>query len=304
MVNLAQEIIDWKGTKPQLREPRSFNASRIGGTHCDLYLYNFRINWAQVKLWDGEAQCRMDEGNHAEERTRRELTDLGWNILSTLETRTNVFYWPEYDIGGKVDGFAVKGSDVILYEHKNVSDHVFDSFSDQADFLRDFWHERWLTQLGIYMYQNNWGGQACFLLRNRGVPKQIDVTLDFVTPLVSEVLERIVRVRPMIAALTPPEPRLWDSHICGSCEFIDICNVVRPSLHQEVFYDPELERTLAERWLAESAGREFDRLDRKAKAILKPWEFDQAVCGDFVITRDNNRTKIERMEDSRSELLT
>jgi len=292
---LAQVVLAHKGQRVERRPWRSYNSSGIGGRDCDRFIWFARTMNEKGAAYTPETQCRFDYGNLAHEAVRRDLVDAGYQILAAHGNKTLTTYWPEYDLTGVVDGFArAPDGEVILFEIKSVSDNRARSITTANDFLDDWWDRKDLTQLGLYMFLNNWDGPTQFYFYQRGVPSSIPIVLEDVIGPVSEALERIKRVQAHIERGTEARPRSWSWDICERCDFLTMCPVEHPSLKGEVIDDDDLNKTLQDRERLMAIGRLYNAADRKVRNLLKRYQFDVALCGDYRIRR-GGQTKIERI---------
>ena len=218
-----------------------------------------------------------------------------------------------------------------------MSQYSFEGVQVLEDFNKKYWHLTYIGQMNLYIYGK--GLKKGFFLcknKNTGELKQFDVELDMMivrdcfrkcevinetVDVIKEMLDEQYKIRD-IADFTSEEDaldyleiknniassieeylpeRLNKDDICQYCPFREIClpDEYREA-HARVIIDTELEAMLDKRHPLKIVSKEFEKIDKEVKGIIKTANIDYFICGNHEVNvkRGKNVTvKIEPIDD-------
>lgn len=263
-------------------KPTATPASAIG-SKCDRKLVYMRVAPDLAAPPSEELSSIFEEGNLHDRDIRRELTELGYEVLDNQAE----FADERLELKGHVDGRLWFNGRRVPYEAKST---VGDGPASQAD-----WAEaegllgRYYDQLTLYLYLTSTPhGLGLFKNKATGQWRVIAVDLDY--ERAERLLQRAERVRDAIRLKVLPE-RLLDRSECRSCPFETSClpgdAPVDPLL---IAQDDTLINDLRAREQMRGTAKSYDALDKKLKERFKLTAGSRFVAGEFIITKRTIKT--------------
>lgn len=258
--------------------PKSNPASTCGHP-CPYHLWAHRIRPLDLpEPWDGLPRI-FDEGHDSERKVRRKLEDAGYRI-----THDQVrFEDKKLDIAGLIDGYLSRdGSGWVRnvpYETKGFSSNNFDDALSFEKMLEARYYRVRLAPAQLLIYA--WMAPeerpvVCMAPRNKGTG-EIAPFFAFVEDwwhILEGVESVLTQVNDAIKSGSPPEPMLYDSVWCDSCDAIDICprmEALRGGGNIVKHLSPASDE-LARRYVIMGPHRkEFERVKRKLKKQAETW---------------------------------
>jgi len=243
---------------------------------------------------DPDSQERMKNGNVAAAAARRELEDMGYQVIETegpMEPFRNRAGTVVYT--GRVDFKITHEGRKVPVEAKEVSVFVFDAVDRYEDLERFWWTRKYKGQILVYMLQNN-EPRGVLLLTCQGRKHMIDVVLEDRLEDAERALALGEEVVAAVESGTPP-PYTKDPTACRHCWAFGIaCN---PPIEEQgaALLDPsgELYEQLIIRAEAEAAHRLYEAADKRAKELIKAAGIEKGICGDFAIAITERPVKAE-----------
>ena len=193
---------------------------------CDLFLTYCRLNWADRGIMDLEGRYRVQDGKRYEWMIRRDLEEIGYEVLHNQAA----FRWAKFQISGKIDGqiapYVGYQYKTLPFEIKTMGSFLFQKIA-RATHARElvenpiYWINKIPSQLNIYLLLM---GQPAglLILKTQGVkPKILPMLLDF--DLADQNMERLIKINEHVAQKTYPAPMQYSKKICDRCDFKHLC---------------------------------------------------------------------------------
>lgn len=259
----------------------STRASGIGDP-CERRIYYRRTAGEHEKPYSPELQAIFDLGNHLEGYAVRKLEDLGFEVVQ----RGKDWQDPALEITGHVDALLRgRGWPIdVPTEINGLNDFTHDSI-ERIDDIRHSpspWVRRYYSQLQKYLdFEKKPLGLFALLGKGSGQFRFIDCPFD--PEHVATLNAKAARVRDAVRAQVEP-PRNELEGECDRCPFAHLCmpdRVFGPGTKILEAPPPELLELLERREELEDGKREFDRIDKRLKAMLP--EGEELLVGDWVI---------------------
>jgi len=285
--DVAAAVIEAAARRVRVFPARSNWASQIGH-ECERYLVWCRTRWQDKAPIDGLTKLLFEGSGMTERVAREQLEGAGYRL--TEEQRH--FDWPDYQIGGNIDGrlswggerqrvpLEIKGSQPFDWEKVNSAEDMV--LSDKP------WVRRYPFQILAYMWMmNSPVGLFYYVNKTTYRPKAIWLHLDDWLEPMEACLQKLERVNAAVAAGVDPEPMDYDDKTCKRCDFAHVCLPDRdwgPGV-EFLENDAKFVGSLS-RWseLREGA-KEWQRLDKSIKARMKDavpeGEMRQFLAGGF-----------------------
>lgn len=283
--------------------PTATPASSIG-YHCERRLVYLRVMPEAAERPGEELSSIFEEGHHHEAQVKRELSELGFEVL---DGQTQ-FDDKRLDLRGHIDGrLRTPWGTRVPVEMK--------SFGGEGPHSEAEWRDnptpllrRYFDQLSLYLYLTGQEeGLGLFKNKQTGLWAIPAIGLDYAH--VETLLKRAERVRDAVAAYSGPDSlprRIPDRSECSGCPYLLTClpadAPVDPLL---IAQDEELAAQLVQREALEVNAATFDKLHDEIRTRFKLTKGDRFACGDFLITKKVNKAgavslKFERLGQSRS----
>jgi hypothetical protein len=274
---------------------RSNAASQLGWK-CDRYLYLRRKRGQEIPAHDVILQSVFDEGYLHEKAVKRELSDLGFEVLEAeREFRDEI-----REITCRIDGAFKegphRGETITVAELKSMSGNIFDRIHSIDDFIRSNapYHRTYPAQLAMGMYFTE-ADAGVWILKNKttGEIKCIDFPRgDLYQEILEDAIERAERITCYMnnKAITNDNledfiPEAEHGFLCVKCPFrgwacfpdiVDDAEV-------EILDDAGLEKALSDHADLQDNFDAYRRLDKSIKATAKKKEKEYLILGDFTI---------------------
>lgn len=230
--------------------PVQSNRASIIGHDCERFLVYNRTRWREAKQPDADLLMIFEDGHTHEKAMFERIKKAGFVIHN--EARS--FTWGQYQIGGKIEGDIIIGTQGIPFDFKTMSPFQFDMINTVEDMLKSkyVYMRSYPVQLMAYelMHNKDFG---LFICKNKanGQWKVIECPLDY--ELMEGVLKKIERVNEHLSAKTLPD-KINRADICEDCSYRHIC---LPDIIQEGPVE----------FLPEKAEADLDRIEALKKTI-------------------------------------
>jgi hypothetical protein len=218
MTNIAEQIIQWHGDKPQPFRPH-LGASIIGKA-CEREIW-YSLHWADKKKFDGRMIRLFQTGHLAESRFVAELKGIGATVWQQTEDGKQFgFKAMAGHFSGSVDAVAdnlpgIEGP--ALVEMKTHGDKSFQWLKQNTVGVAKPDH---LAQMQIYMGYLGLEN-ALYLATNKNTDELYSEIVPFDKALFDELFARAHRI---LSSSNPPgrmaDPKCFD---CTYCSFASIC---------------------------------------------------------------------------------
>lgn len=294
-----------KHTRPW--RPTATPATALG-YKCERRIVYQRTESDKADQINEELASIFEEGNLHQVDVRRELADLGYEVV---EAELN-FRDSRLEITGTIDGKLDLSDE---HRARRVPVEIKSSAGsppDTAEGLRDHkgLYGRYYAQLQVYLFLTS-EPEGLFLFKDKitGLWAVVPVALDY--DYAEGLLQRAERVRDAIKSGVVPE-RLADRSECVGCPWQNtICHPEQdapdPLLLVE---DAALVAQLEERERLDPMATRFDALDKEIKTRFKLTAGDRFIAGDaksgFVIVKKPHgkgvRVDISRLSEAAKEM--
>jgi len=252
------------------------------GHPCDRKLYNDRDHGDQALPHSIRTLMIFGEGNLHEPALLRQLGEAGVVVVQ----QQCPFEDKDLAIFGKIDAMVKdNGAGLIPLEIKTCSPNAFDKFHSVDD-IREadrYYYRDWLVQMLLYLYLTE-HESGLILLKNKatGEVRQIVVNLDDQgLQAVENALQRAKKINHAIDTGLQPEAIPYDRSVCGECGYRLECwgeeEKFGPGA-QEI-PEGELLTILDERATLEEYRSKYEKLDKKAKDMIKAANVERATIG-------------------------
>jgi CRISPR/Cas system-associated exonuclease Cas4 (RecB family) len=259
------------------------------GYRCDRRLVYQRVDPKAARLPDEELSGIFEEGNYHEAQVKRELSELGYEVLDA----NSEFVDERLDLKGHVDGrlrVITNHSDRGVRIPLEIKSTQEDGPRTQEDWrARTGLFARYYAQLQSYMFLTSSPfGLGLFKSKITGLWTVCPVELDYA--YAEELLKRAERVRDAVRLKVLPD-RLLDRSECRGCPFEMTClpgdAPVDPLLIAE---DDTLINDLRTREQMRATAKTHDAIDKRLKERFKLTKGDRFVAGEFLITKRTTKT--------------
>jgi len=168
-------------------------------------------------------------------------------------------------------------------EIKSTSPYGFDSIQEPEDLLKNHWYVKWYAQMQIYMLMES-DDKCLFILKNKstGELRLRIVKLDY--DYAEELLKKVERVNKHLKE-KPHTEKINEPRLCNDCSMKDIC---MPEISEESLMpmdSQELIEMLEKRMAIIEDGKEYAKIDRKIKEIVKKLKSNKILIGNFHIIK-------------------
>lgn len=228
----------------------------------------------------------FEEGGHHEKQIRRELSELGFEVVETELNFRDANLWISGTIDGKllVPGANTKsGYARVPVEIKSWSGSSPVSAAAMRD--NDGLLGRYFAQMQTYLVLTA-EPVGLFLFKSKltGLWSIVPCELDF--DYAEVLLKRAERLRDAVKEKRIPE-RLADRGECVGCPWKDtLCHPEEEEIDPLLLtQDTELATQIEEREELDGPRRRYKQLDDKIKARFKMSAGDRWVAGDFLVTK-------------------
>jgi CRISPR/Cas system-associated exonuclease Cas4 (RecB family) len=273
-------------------------ASSLGGA-CVRELTYERTAWEKAKLPDVDLQCIFDEGNIHEGEVLRTLQEAGIQVIE----QQRALEWREHQITGHVDAVVVVDGKPYPVDVKTMSPHIWDScfprgkgvypWAEVEDkFTQKPWMRKYLGQVIIYCLLKE-VDEGLLLCKNKGTGAlaQVNIPLDY--GYAESLIRRADTINAHVAAGTLPDRIPWEEDICGNCKYLHVCLPDRVGKDPLVFLeDSTVSALLEERAAVEEHGKEFKRLDERAKEWAKARPESKISIGNWLVEKGGSPSRV------------
>lgn len=236
-------------------------------------------NWKDRPAPDVSLKARFERGSAIENIVIQEMSQLGYEVrkdrrpFEIKDARGRVV------LRGKIDGFVrFEGKDYPM-EVKSLNPNIFERVECVSDFYRWSWAAKYPLQLMAYLYSENIEHGFFALDDCMGHWKLLPLALDYAA--MEQILKRCEQAVEHVQAGTLPDYHK-DPEVCRRCwAFGRVCDPPLETQGLQLLVEPEFEQLLERRQELVAAHREYEALDKEAKARLKGQ--DGLVLGRFLI---------------------
>lgn len=270
-------------------------ASEIGHP-CERYLYFNRTEWDKTELHDEGLQAIFDEGHHQEKEVIKTLMAADIEVFHQQTAVSRDALFKKYNISGHMDLKVRVADRAIPCDVKSMAPHYFESVNTQADFENHSAPHirKYIAQLMIYSIGSD-EEYGYMILKNKstGQIKFVLVKIDF--GYVESLIQKAERINGYVATKTPPPLMAYDHDYCDRCKHQTTCNPEIPSNYSLYFMQkPEFLEDLQRLHSIEEIGKEYAKLDKKVKGILKESEKFKITIGEFLLTCNTSKNGAQR----------
>ncbi len=262
--------------------PTATSASSLG-YRCERRLVYQRVDPALAAPPNEELSSIFEEGDLHHVQIRKELADLGFEVLEN----ESPFFDERLDIRGHIDGKLKIDGKRYPIELKSTM--------GQGPQTQEIWARetglfaRYYAQLMIYMFlTNTTEGLGLFKDKVTGLWTVCAVELDYA--FAETLLKRAERVRDAVRMKVLPD-RILDRSECRGCPFELVC------LPGDAPVDPLLiaedEKLIDDMRAREALRRDagfFKSLDEKIKERFKLTKGERFIAGEFIVTKRTTKS--------------
>lgn len=274
--------------------PCSSNRASSLGDPCIRKLVYMRTDWKNQLLPDMNLIKVFEEGNEQEKFVKKLLVEAGYYISESQRSIADSLL-QKFNITGHIDFYISKDevSKPYVAEVKSMHPNIFQQINTESDFEKYPWTKKYIAQFQIYLFGS--GDEYGFMiLKNKSTGEikvlKMKLNLDYVESL----LKKAEAIEKHIIENTLPD-RIEDFKECKKCQFNHICTPDIINNMSSMIVNDKLESLLNKREKLKSGKQEYDKADKELKEILKQFEYQEIIIGDFQITKNNNRTKIVKL---------
>jgi CRISPR/Cas system-associated exonuclease Cas4 (RecB family) len=215
------------------------------GHPCLKYLVHARLDWDKKKQPDIDAEYRFEEGNRTEWDIKKDLGDIGFELLESQR----YFSIDELKIRGKIDGIlglprSVAGYKSAPAEIKSINPNYWQTTKTAEEIRshRCWWIRGYVSQLNTYLFAMDIPF-GFFIFKTFGKrPRVIPFLRD--EELWVHDSSRLRKVNEYVEAREYPAPIPYDPSICGMCDFAHLCQPIKTTEFTQI--DPAEEELLKE----------------------------------------------------------
>ena len=295
MYDIIGDIKNHFEKKREIYPCHSNRASQLGAK-CIRQLVYFRLDWEKQILPDPGLQSVFDEGNLHEKAVKRLLEDCNYTIVESQRSLSDTLL-KKYNISGHIDFFISKGSGrQVLAEVKSMSPYIWESTHELSDFDRYSWSRKYVPQMQIYLFGTG-ENEGVFILKNKsnGQIKTIPCFLDL--EIAESLLQKAEQINAFVKSGEYPD-RISDIDECKHCPFSHLCMPDMINDQSTMLDDPELILMLERREELHPMAKEYEKVDKEIKAILKNIHFENILIGDFKIEKSTKPRRGYTVEDT------
>lgn len=264
--------------------PTATPASSLG-YECTRRLVYLRLRPLDAEPVDDELASIFAEGDYHHAQIRRELSELGFEVVEAERPYRD----ERLDLTGHIDGKIILGAQRIPVEIKSLTGPGPKTEEEWRTWDSELMR-RYFEQLQVYMLLSEEPeGLGLFKDKITGLWAACPVTLDY--ELGERLFKRAEAVRDAVRAVKEkgeaamPE-RLASRAECPACPWRFVClpaeAPVDPLL---VARDEGLHAELQRRDELSQAAAEFKRLDSSIKARFRLTNGERFACGDYFVTK-------------------
>jgi hypothetical protein len=290
---------------------KSNNASMVGHP-CERFLVYKRRCGDEAAPPSPSLIALFEEGNTQEIVAVQMIQNFGYYYERSQES----FEVKDCQIAGKMDGVTIQRSNGRASarwasEIKSVNEYTYDKLNNANDLLTSsHWHYRWYVQLQLAIYhvmtREGFDDIGVMWLKNRNIRMIKPISIPFDAKVIDHTFGKAKRVNQHLHDNTDPARIPFTKGICINCDFKFMCNPEEIFKAGKNIVDPEFVAKLKRREAIHEASKEFSKIDKEVKEILK--EVPYAVAGPFIITGKKTakswKTEITRaMDDDAAEVI-
>ncbi len=275
------------------------NSNRVStlGHPCERYLVLERLNWQDKLPYNVSLQYIFDLGNEFENIVLKELMESGFNIIEQQKTMGY-----KYNITGHIDGLIEINGEYFPLEIKSINPYLFATLSDAASILnhRKYHIKGYYSQLNLYLFLNN-KTKGVILFKNKSTGEYKEIWIDIDLEHCEFLLKRAESIENHIKNNTLPDFIEWGEN-CETCPLRHICGNKIKTKGFGIVNNDELEAALLRRNELISLNKEYEKLDKYIKSMIKNKMF---IIGNFVIDgKFFERSTYKIPEELKSKYLT
>jgi CRISPR/Cas system-associated exonuclease Cas4 (RecB family) len=298
MLNLSDRIRDAKEAKRKITPCTSNRASMLGD-ECTRKLVYWRLNWAEAQKVNPELQAIFDDGKNSERSVMDDLREAGIYPHEQQIAFGSENLFRKYNITGHLDAVVLddKGH-MIPVEVKQMHPMIAEKIRSIQDMLsaKQEYIRKYPIQLALYMLAKN-APYGIFLIKSKGIPRQINLTLDEALSFAERALKQAEEIEKHVKTVTYPTKKIGDR--CQNCPFNHLCLPGRDfGQILSLVDDNELESLLKQREELESDAKEYKRIDKQVKDIIKAKGKEKLMIGDFYVEVSEYETSVFIIPDS------
>jgi hypothetical protein len=271
---------------------KSNRASEMGHP-CTRYLVYNRTRGEERLPHSLHLQYIFEQGKMIEDFTLANLRAAGLDVIE----QQRPYYWPEYEIGGHIDGKILYRGVPVPFEIKSMVswswesvDGLMNLVQSPAWFVRKMPYQVWIylalarREANKVPVEGAAPDRALILLvnKNNGRIKQIVIPWSPGPQGLDQwfgenILKRALEINQHVRSGTLPDRITW-MEACEECAYSHICGNARVG-EGTVIFDAELEALLDRRGELLKADKEYKQVDEQVKEELKRRGKDEVIVG-------------------------
>ena len=119
---------------------------------CARQMVYKRVAWDKLPPTTVELQERFEAGRAVEDRIKRELTNLGFELVASGLGMGRSSKMDQYGIYGKLDTVIKFNGKHVLIEIKSMHPAVWKRINTLEDMEKDFYMRKYLRQIQVYLF--------------------------------------------------------------------------------------------------------------------------------------------------------
>lgn len=304
-MDMVEALREYAKSKIKIYPAYTNRASSIGHPCLRFLVYN-RTMWSHVELHSSELQDIFSDGHLHEKQIIIDLLEAGVEIYDQQNSLGEDPILKAAKISGHID-FMVKESDnlAVPVDAKSMSDYAYETINSVEDMTNSPkpYMQQYPAQLMIYCLAKN-SPYGYFLCKNKNNSKKKQIKMDLDFSYAEDLIQKGHEINKHVDGGTLPPRIPYDHNTCDWCRHKTTCNPSIPENFSLYFMErPEFLKMVRKWERIESDGKEWRKLDKDIKDILKGTDKVKIVLGEFLLTckvgeAGSQRWKRERLSGS------
>jgi hypothetical protein len=278
--NFENKIKEYYERKQENFPTHSNRASGIGHP-CMRYLVYCRTSWDKALPLSPYSHMIFGEGNDQEKAVTQWLEELGYRAyLQNMSFPKN-----DLNLTGHIDGVLADTAtgEEVPFDIKTCDPNLYPQIQTIEDFERRYWMKKWEWQMQAYMMLSSYP-KFWILLKNKTAKdlRVIEILADGKKFI--EIENKCKLINKHVEKKTFPE-REVNVDICKKCEYRHICLPPIKMDAAKMIEDHEFLGMLEKREELYERAKEYEKLDRSIKHLVKDADGDKFICNEFVIEK-------------------
>lgn len=294
-------------TKKKIRiYPAHTNRASSIGFPCMRHLVYNRTHWADVEAISPELQDIFSDGHMHEKQLIIDLLDAGVEIYDQQNSLGQEKILKDAKISAHLD-FMVRESQnlAVPVDAKSMSDYAYETINSVEDMTNSpkAYMKSYPAQLMIYCLARD-APYGYFLCKNKNNSKKKQLKLELDFGYAEELIQKGHEINKHVDNGTLPDRIPYDHNTCDFCKHKTTCNPSIPENFSLYFMERPEFLTMVRKWeRIEADGKDWRKLDKDIKDILKGTDKVKIVLGEFLLTckvgdAGSQRWKRERLSGS------